>query len=108
MKRFSITSEDSPLTPEQLQEYYFTINDFYSDKNPEKDRERLGVLFRIYDRNGDGCITARELKVIMTNVCPEGMSDFEIGTIIKREDLNGDSTIDFEEFSKMMLRCRDN
>ena len=106
MKRTSVTAEDNPMTPEQIQEYYNTLNEFYTDKNPLTEVDILTRLFRIYDRNGDGRVTASEMKVIMNVVYPEGMSDFEVGTIINQADLNGDSYIDIEEFSKMMRKFK--
>jgi Ca2+-binding EF-hand superfamily protein len=105
MKRNSVTSEDSPLTGEQMQKYFRLISEFYSEDGREK-RDVLRELFGIYDRNGDGSISAREMKVVMSFLYPEGMSEFDIETIMSRVDLNHDRHIDFEEFAEMMMKFK--
>lgn len=50
---------------------------------------------RVFDKNGDGFITADELKKVMTNL-GEKLSDEEIDDMIKEADLNGDGKVDFK------------
>lgn len=53
--------------------------------------------FRVFDKDGNGYITAQELKIAMQEM---GMplSDAEIQMMIREKDVNGDGVIDYEEF----------
>ncbi len=57
--------------------------------------------FGIFDKNGDGFISADELKLVMKNV-GEGMSDHEVEQMIKEADIDGDGQINYPEFVKML------
>ncbi|XKL65671.1 hypothetical protein PGB90_009091 [Kerria lacca] len=65
-------------------------------KSTDKDHE-LHEAFRIFDRNGDGFITADELKHVMINL-GENITDEEIADMITEADLNGDGRVDYAEF----------
>lgn len=104
MKRTSVTSEDSPLSPEQIEAYLQSLSEFYS--NADSEEKTLSELFKLYDRNGDGKISVRELSVLLRAVCPEDLADNEIEKILKTADINNDSTIDFNEFCEMMRKYK--
>ena len=53
------------------------------------------LLFKVFDKNGDGMIDAEELKDIMANF-GEKMSEDEIMDMIKAVDVNQDGKIDIE------------
>jgi len=57
--------------------------------------------FKIFDRDGDGRISANELKEVMLNM-GEKIGDKEIADIIKEADLDGDGEISYAEFVRMM------
>uniref|UniRef100_A0A915I995 EF-hand domain-containing protein n=1 Tax=Romanomermis culicivorax TaxID=13658 RepID=A0A915I995_ROMCU len=59
--------------------------------------------FRIFDRNGDGCITTEELATVMQFLGFKPTDD-ELGSMVKEADEDGNGTIEFEEFVKMMRR----
>lgn len=46
--------------------------------------------------DGDGEITTEELRLAMTKLMGEHMSQREIDAIVKEADDNGDGTVDFE------------
>lgn len=46
--------------------------------------------------DGDGEITTDELRLAMTKLMGEHMSQREIDAIVKEADDNGDGTVDFE------------
>ena len=55
---------------------------------------KLREVFRQYDKNGDGYITADELRA----VSKESVTDKEISDLIKKCDIDKDGKISFEEF----------
>ena len=55
-----------------------------------------------FDHDGDRVITRDELKVAMKNL-GEVLSDEDIDSIMKEADHDGNGTIDFDEFKKIVL-----
>jgi calcium-dependent protein kinase len=65
-------------------------------------KEKLEATFKMFDKDGNGTISADEIKSIL---CQGGSSDMEaIEQIIKENDINGDGEISLTEFKDMMLR----
>ncbi|KAI5066871.1 hypothetical protein GOP47_0017399 [Adiantum capillus-veneris] len=82
--------------------------------------------FSLFDKDGDGCITTKELgtvmrslgqnpteaelqemineelRHVMTNL-GEKLSDEEVDEMIREADVDGDGQINYEEFVKIML-----
>ena len=65
--------------------------------------EELVQAFKIFDKNGDGFISAPELRHIMTCL-GESLTDQEIDEMIKEADVDGDGQINYEEFVFMMSK----
>ncbi|XP_037947420.1 calmodulin-A-like [Teleopsis dalmanni] len=61
----------------------------------------LREAFDVFDRDGDGCITTKELCIIMRTM---GLNptEAELQTLIDQIDTDGDGVIDFNEFANMM------
>ena len=57
--------------------------------------------FRVFDRDGDGLISAEELKLTMNNL-GEPLTDYEVRSMIEAADLDGDGRINFDEFARLM------
>lgn len=67
-----------------------------SRKAKETDREEeLREAFRVFDRNGDGYISAPELRLVMTNL-GEKLTDEEVEDMIKEADLDGDGVVSYD------------
>ena len=60
--------------------------------------DQLRQLFRLFDRDGNGFITAAELAHSMAKL-GHALTAEELTGMIKEADLDGDGTINFEEFS---------
>lgn len=64
------------------------------------DREsRLKTAFNVFDEDRSGLISANELRDVMNKF---GLTNEELDQLIKEVDEDGDGTIDFEEFCKLM------
>ncbi|XP_071160670.1 calmodulin-like isoform X1 [Mytilus edulis] len=57
--------------------------------------------FRLFDKNGDGYVTASELKTILSNN-GEKISDEELDAMVKDADVDGDGKINYQEFVSML------
>ena len=51
--------------------------------------------FPVFDRDGDGFITTRELRHVMHNI-GERLSDEELDNMMREADVNGDGKIDYQ------------
>ena len=61
----------------------------------EEPEEELKQAFKVFDKDGDGYISADELKEVMKNL-GESLSAKEVDDMLKEADINGDGKIDFE------------
>ncbi|XP_069122988.1 calmodulin-like isoform X2 [Argopecten irradians] len=71
-------------------------------KMKETDSEEdLREAFRVFDKDGNGYISAAELRHVMTNL-GEKLTDEEVDEMIKEADLDGDGMVNYEEFKTMV------
>ena len=75
--------------------------DFKPIRSTEVDRRFL-PCFQVFDRDGNGFISAAELRHVMTNL-GEKLTDEEVDEMIREADVDGDGQINYEEFVKMMM-----
>ena len=57
--------------------------------------EELREAFRVFDKDGNGFISAAELRHVMTNL-GEKLTDDEVDEMIKEADLDGDGMVNYE------------
>jgi Ca2+-binding EF-hand superfamily protein len=62
-------------------------------------KSRLKMAFSVFDEDNNGQITAQELQGVMSQF---GLTDKELDEIVQEVDVDGDASIDFEEFCKLM------
>lgn len=72
-----------------------------TEKLTPEQLEELKEAFAIYDLNGDGIITTRELGSVM-RALGLNPTEAEILNFIKEMDTDNDGSINFQEFSIMM------
>lgn len=65
--------------------------------------EELREAFKVFDKDGNGFISAAELRHVMTSL-GEKLTDEEVDAMMKEADTDGDGQVDIEEFTKMMCR----
>ncbi|KAL3874526.1 hypothetical protein ACJMK2_037531 [Sinanodonta woodiana] len=63
----------------------------------------LKEAFNVFDKDGDGCISAKELNLAMRSL-GQKPTESEIQEMIKEVDVDGNGNIDFHEFLDMMGR----
>lgn len=71
-------------------------------KMKEKDSmEELKEAFKVFDKDGNGLISALELRTVMKKL-GEKLTDEEIEEMIKEADIDGDGQVNYNEFVAMM------
>ncbi|XP_065136892.1 calcium-binding protein 5b [Paramisgurnus dabryanus] len=88
------------------------FEDFLDLMTPKLLAETAGMIglnelkeaFKEFDIDGDGSITKEELRHAMLKLLGETGNKKEIEAVVREADNNGDGTVDFEEFVKMMSK----
>ena len=62
--------------------------------------EEILEAFKVFDKDGNGFISAAELRHVMTNL-GEKLTDEEVDEMIREADIDGDGQINYEEFVKV-------
>ena len=57
--------------------------------------EEIREAFRVFDRDGNGYISASELRHVMTNL-GEKLTDDEVDEMIREADIDGDGQVNYE------------
>ncbi|XP_062051715.1 calcium-binding protein 4-like isoform X2 [Lepus europaeus] len=63
----------------------------------------LRIAFREFDRDRDGRITVAELRQAAPALLGEPLDSAELQEMLREVDLNGDGTVDFDEFVMMLF-----
>ncbi|ONK64999.1 uncharacterized protein A4U43_C07F32410 [Asparagus officinalis] len=63
--------------------------------------EELREVFKVFDRDQNGYITANELRNVMISL-GEKLTHEETEQMIREADLDGDGQVDYQEFVQMM------
>ncbi|KAJ0027660.1 calcium-binding protein CML42 [Pistacia vera] len=73
------------------------------DAKMSQEESDLSEAFKVFDEDGDGFISARELQVVLGKLgLPEGNEFARVQQMIVSVDRNHDGRVDFFEFKNMM------
>ena len=64
--------------------------------------EEIIAAFRVFDKEGNGTLSTKELRHVMTTI-GDKLTDEEVDQMIEEADIDGDGTINYEEFVRMMM-----
>jgi len=64
--------------------------------------EEIREAFRVFDKDGNGFISAAELRHVMTNL-GEKLTDEEVDEMIREADIDGDGQVNYEGMSPTFL-----
>ena len=68
----------------------------------EEIMEEIMEAFKVFDRDGNGFISAAEVRHVVTNLS-ERLTDEEVDAMIAEADVDSDGQINYEEFIQMMM-----
>ena len=80
-------------------EFLIMMDRKMTDKDSE---EEIRNAFKAFDKEGKGYISASGLRNVMMNL-GEQLTDEVIDEMIRQADVDGDGTINYEEFFTMMM-----
>ncbi|KAK3093853.1 hypothetical protein FSP39_021091 [Pinctada imbricata] len=75
----------------------------YADQLTEEQIAEFKEAFSLFDKDGDGTITSKELGTVMRSL-GQNPTEAELQDMINEVDADGNGTIDFPEFLTMMAR----
>lgn len=74
-----------------------------SSKLSSEQIREIKEAFHVFDNNGDGCITATELKKLVTSL-GYNITEAELMDMMNQIDSDGNGAIDFPEFLSLMTK----
>ena len=72
-------------------------------RNQEEGGDNIRQAFTVFDQDGNGSISAIELKLVLQEKGIE-MTDAEVAEAIREADTDGDGEIDYNEFFNVVTR----
>jgi calmodulin len=91
-----LTSDGSPLT---FTTFYYLLSSHARAAFPE---EELVDAFRVFDKQGTGKLPVNTIQNILKSL-NQPFTDDQIAELISQADAEGKSSVDYQEFVKVML-----
>ena len=74
-----------------------------ADDLTEEQKQEFKDVFSLFDKDGDGTVSTKELGVVMWAL-GQNPTDAEIAEMIKEVDVDGNGEVDFDEFCGLMIK----
>ncbi|XP_009864485.1 PREDICTED: calmodulin-A-like [Apaloderma vittatum] len=100
LRSFVLFSDTVPLT---VGLFGFSSEYYGADQLTEEQIAEFKEAFSLFDKDGDGTITTKELGTVMRSL-GQNPTEAELQDMINEVDADGNGTIDFPEFLTMMAR----
>ncbi|KAL2814472.1 hypothetical protein BJX63DRAFT_199611 [Aspergillus granulosus] len=81
-------------------EFLILMSRKVKDSDPEAE---LREAFAVFDQDKSGTISADELRRVLRSI-GDDISDADLDEMLKIADVNGDGSIDYEEFVRLMMQ----
>ncbi|KAL3456177.1 hypothetical protein BJX64DRAFT_271181 [Aspergillus heterothallicus] len=81
-------------------EFLILMSRKVKDSDPEAE---LREAFAVFDQDKSGTISADELRRVLRSI-GDDVSDADVDEMVRMADVNGDGSIDYEEFVKLMMQ----
>ncbi|XP_060919847.1 calmodulin-1-like [Labrus mixtus] len=91
------------LSPRSVSRPAFPTKTDMADQLTEEQIAEFKEAFSLFDKDGDGTITTKELGTVMRSL-GQNPTEAELQDMINEVDADGNGTIDFPEFLTMMAR----
>ena len=73
------------------------------DELTEDQKNEFKDVFSLFDKDGDGTVSTKELGVVM-RALGQNPTDAEVTEMIKEVDIDGNGEVDFDEFCGLMIK----
>lgn len=73
------------------------------DKLSEAQVSKFKEAFSLFDKDGDGQITSKEIMAVMKNL-GQDPSEEELEEMVREVDVDGNGIVEFDEFLQLMAR----
>ncbi|CEN61909.1 hypothetical protein BJX68DRAFT_227576 [Aspergillus pseudodeflectus] len=81
-------------------EFLILMSRKVKDSDPEAE---LREAFAVFDQDKSGTISADELRRVLRSI-GDDVSDADVDEMLRMADVNGDGSIDYEEFVRLMMQ----